>query len=298
MPITSTPLRYPGGKSQLRPFVRELLLYDDFYPSVYFEPFCGGAGIAIDLLISSKVDEIILNDADRGIFSFWYAVLNDVDRFCSVIESTIISVEEWRKQREIYRSLNDSCTKKKPVVYDFDLAFATFFLNRTNVSGVIEGGCIGGLQQTGKYRLDARFNKINLIKKIEKINSHKERISLFGMDGLELLDFFASGEMGVQSDNVLSFIDPPYVAQGKNLYLNFFSLEDHRRLSDLLLRMTDYRWILTYDDCEYVRKIYSEFDMRSLNVRYSANRRMISSEIIVLSPFFKKFSNPLLGEIF
>lgn len=298
MPLTSTPLRYPGGKSQLRPFVRKLLLHNNFSPSVYFEPFCGGAGIAIDLLISANVDEIVLNDADRGIFSFWYAVLNDVDRLCSTIDATIISIDEWYKQREIYRSLNDSNVKKNPVVYDFDLAFATFFLNRTNVSGVIEGGCIGGLGQSGKYRLDARFNKVNLLKKIEKINSCRDSITLFGMDGFELLKLFSSGEMGVFPEDVLSFVDPPYVAQGKNLYLNFFSLGDHGRLADLLRQMMDYRWVLTYDNCEYTRGLYSEFDVRSLDVRYSANRRIISREMIVLSPFFREFSNPLLGEIF
>lgn len=298
MPLTSTPLRYPGGKSQLRPFVRELLLHNNFSPSVYFEPFCGGAGVAVDLLISSKVDEIILNDADRGIFSFWYAVLNDVDRFCSAVDSVVISIDEWRKQREVYRSLNDNASRKKPAEYDFDLAFATFFLNRTNVSGVIDGGCIGGLHQSGRYRLDARFNKVNLLKKIEKINSYRDGITLFGMDGFELLELFSSGKIGVLPTDTLSFVDPPYVAQGKNLYLNFFSLEDHGRLANLLRKMLDHQWILTYDNCEYIRKLYSGFDLRSLNVRYSANRRIMSREIIVLSPFFEKFSNPLLGELF
>jgi DNA adenine methylase len=169
MPTTMTPLRYPGGKTQFYPLVRKLLENNGLIGHTYIEPFAGGAGIAIKLLLNNDVNHIIINDIDPAIYAFWYSVLYFSDDLCSLIEKTPITVEQWHKQKQIYLD------KKERVV---NIGFATLFLNRTNVSGIINGGIIGGLQQNGPYGIDARFTKTTLINKIKTISKQKNKIDI------------------------------------------------------------------------------------------------------------------------
>lgn len=163
MPITNTPLRYPGGKSQLTDFVYHTIQLNNINNTIYCEPFSGGAGVAISLLLKNRVKSIILNDFDTAIYSVWNAILNDTERLLNAIENVNVSMDTWHQQQQIYTDRRDS------EEYSFELAFAAFFLNRTNRSGIITGGPIGGMNQTGKYLLDCRFNKQMLSSKIRKI---------------------------------------------------------------------------------------------------------------------------------
>ncbi|MGO2840971.1 MAG: DNA adenine methylase [Corynebacterium variabile] len=280
MPTTKTPLRYPGGKSQLRPFVKDIIARLDAEISTYFEPFAGGAGVAIDLLLTGTVSDIIINDADPGIYSFWNAVVNDTDRLCSDIEYIDVSLNTWKRQRDVRSRMDYSDMGRS--VYNYDLAFATFFLNRTNRSGIIEGGCIGGLTQSGKYKLDCRFNKDTLIKKIRLIGARRDSISVLGMDGIRLLDSGLVAEI-VDRDKVFMFADPPYVGQGSNLYFNFFSEKQHRLLRDAISESGIENWILTYDDNPLVREVWGGDEIKTISINYSANIRGRHSEILVNS---------------
>src|SRR5207248_2479181 len=159
-----SPLRYPGGKSSLFSFFGSLIEKNDLQHVQYVEPYAGGAGAALALLILGKVDSIVINDLDRAVFAFWKAVTENTDNFIQRIRQTPLTINEWYRQREIYR---------QPDTELYDLGFAAFFLNRTNRSGILDGGVIGGKNQTGKWSLDARFNKEALIKKIEVLADHK-----------------------------------------------------------------------------------------------------------------------------
>lgn len=288
MPSTLTPLRYPGGKSQLRPFVRELIEYADRDYSVYCEPYCGGAGIAIDLLLKNVVKEIHINDADIGIYSFWMSVINDPELLIRFIQSARVDVETWQSAREEYRRIRDSANiQSSPNTY---LGFLTLYLNRTNISGIIDGGCIGGKNQLGSSKIDSRFNKETLVRKISQIAEYSPNIHVTGLDGVDFLQSVTS-RFSSEIDSWLVYLDPPYVAQGGNLYLNAMSPQDHETLADFVLNSALSNWLLTYDDSPLIQYLYRQSNMRKFEVQYSTNRRRSATEIIVLSDAFSGFDS-------
>lgn len=264
MPVTYSPLRYPGGKSQLYSFVRKLIEVNVGADGTYIEPFAGGAGVAIQLLQKKEVKKIVINDLDHSIHSIWYSILHDTDQFVDLIEKTEITIEEWHKQKSIYK-------EEASDPYSLKGAFATFFLNRTNVSGIINGGPIGGINQQGNYKLDCRFNKKNLIKKIRDISSLKTSIELTNLDAESLVHHIPEK---YPVDKTFIFFDPPYFNQGKNLYLKFIDKDKHRRLKECIEVLEAYKWIITYDRADEIYSIYHEFSQKyEYQLRYSANNK-------------------------
>lgn len=287
MPLTSTPLRYPGGKSQLRPLIRKILGSGATNPIAYCEPYCGGAGIAIDLLVKGDVTFIYLNDADVGIYSFWRAIVEEPRRFIKKIESVDVDYATWDRFREDRLELYKTYEQGG---YSFELGFITFFLNRTNRSGIIDGGCIGGKTQSSKYKIDCRFNKETLIKKIEKIGSLGSRVSVSNVDGSEYLRGHLPNllsNQGLEPTHAFVYLDPPYVMQGENLYLNSMTRDSHTELANAVLGGVFDKWLLTYDDVSLVRDLYKDCDLREIGIRYSANSRKLASEVAVLSPVYE-----------
>ncbi|MDM8101258.1 DNA adenine methylase [Oceanobacillus oncorhynchi] len=263
MPVTKSPLRYPGGKTQLSNFIGHLIDVNYINNVVYCEPFSGGAGAAVELLLTEKVSKIILNDYDIGIYSIWYAILNQPDDFINEIRNIEITIDEWYNQKSIYKNM------KKYGEYSFELAFATFFLNRTNRSGIIAGGPIGGFTQKAKDKIDCRFNKETLINKVISISERREDILLFNFDAVKLIDKVI---LQHQNDNLFIFFDPPYYKQGKNLYTNFFEYKDHQKLANKIKSIKDYYWITTYDYEEDIKELYNGVITKEYYLRYSANR--------------------------
>jgi len=271
LPVTKSPLRYPGGKTQLKNFVENTINLNNLEDTIYCEPFSGGFGIGLDLLLARKITRAIINDYDIAIFSIWYAVLNDTFGLVETIKKTPINMEEWKKQKEIYES------KKNDKKYSLDLAFATLFLNRTNHSGIISGGPIGGIKQDSKYKLDCRFNKENIIKKIEDISKFKDSIELYNLEANELIDkvLFCKN-----SESLFIYFDPPYYKQGKNLYKNFFKHEDHVELEKSISILNQFHWIITYDFNDNIKEIYSNYPCNIFRIRYSAKNYRKEREYI------------------
>lgn len=280
MPITLSPLRYPGGKTQLYKFMQHTIKSNSIKNATYCEPFCGGAGIAISLLLHGNADSIILNDFDTSIWAVWYAILNETNNFITAIKDTPITLEEWYKQREIYKTE----TFNEPNKYSFELAFATFFLNRTNRAGIITGGPIGGYNQNPNYPLDCRFKKDKLIQKILAIANEKKRIRLYRLDASDLIHSVLLKE---NPQNLFIYFDPPYYHQGKNLYKNFFDDAAHVTLSKAIKEMNNYKWIATYDNHHRIKEIYSEYDIKDYKIQYSANRTRKETELLFYSPITK-----------
>ncbi|WP_127010680.1 DNA adenine methylase [Veillonella sp. CHU594] len=275
MSHTKSILRYPGGKSSLSKFVSHLLTINHLDKGIYCEPFSGGAGISIDLLLSDTVKSIILNDLDISIFSVWNAVLNETEHLIDSIINTPVTIEEWHKQREIYlQHCNDAN-------YSFELAYATFFLNRTNRAGIITGGPIGGLKQTSKYSIDCRFTKQTLIKKISQIASKKDKIHLYNFDASELL---TSVIRHIPPNELFVFFDPPYYRQGKNLYKNSFTHQDHVSLYQTIRSFDEYNWITTYDKTDEIYEIYKDLPTFTYSLQYSANVTRLEKEYLFTSP--------------
>ena len=270
MPTTETPLRYPGGKTQLAPFVIDLLRANRLLGGIYAEPFAGGAGLAWRLLLAGHVSEVWLNDIDPAIFQFWNSVLNQTDDLCELIVTTPVNMAEWHRQREIMDGRHADPLK---------LGFATLFLNRTNRSGIINVGVIGGKDQTGNYKLDCRFNRVDLIEKIRRIASYRDVVTLTRLDAMLCIPKWAK-EMPKRG---LMNIDPPYFAKGQSLYTNFYTGSDHKALS-VMIRRLSCPWLLTYDDVEDIELLYQGLPTYRKGLTYYAQVKRRANELVVLAP--------------
>ncbi len=277
-----SPLRYPGGKNKLAKFVA-LVCEKNNINGHYVEPYAGGASVALFLLINGYVEEITINDFDRAIYTFWHSILNDTEKFCRKIKNTEITIENWKKFKKIH--------KNKETANLFDLGFATFFLNRTNHSGVIDGGIIGGIEQRGKSKIDCRFNKENLIKRIKLIASHKENIHIYNLDALELIKKVQREDVG---GNTIFYLDPPYYLKGPSLYMNYYSSGDHEKVSEEIKKIQNARWIVSYDNVPEIKKLYRGTRKKEYTLLHTAHEVREGKEILFFSDrlIIPKVKNP------
>ncbi|MHB0953327.1 MAG: DNA adenine methylase [Allorhizobium sp.] len=277
-----SPLRYPGGKGKLYPFFVELIKRNELYRMRYCEPYAGGAGLAIRLLTTGFVERVSINDIDPAIYAFWISILRHADEFCALIERTTIDVDEWHRQKSIWVEGDTS----NPL----SLGFATYFLNRTNRSGILEGaGPIGGYAQKGNWKIDARLIKKTQIENIMSLSKFGPLIDVTNTDALKYL------ESNIDSYNSFVYLDPPYYIKGKKLYKNFYEPDDHRGIAELLSSSRGARWVVSYDDVPQIRKLYSSFLPISYCLNYSAARKTVGSEVMYISdglvfPEFAGFS--------
>jgi DNA adenine methylase len=268
----NSPLRYPGGKTILTKFLAGVVRLNSIRDAMYVEPYAGGAGAALGLLYAEYAERIILNDADPCIFSFWYCVLKQKDSLIRLIEKTPITLNEWRRQREIYMS-----RRRRSRI---ELAFASFYLNRCNRSGIIvNGGPIGGMHQEGVWKLDARYNKEELISRIEKIHLYRERIEIQNMDAVEFLRVVLRQRIGLP--RILVYLDPPYFLKGSRLYLNYYKHAAHRQLAAYLKRNKRLNWLLTYDNVPEIASLYRDFDQIAFQLSYTVHCRRVGTELLI-----------------
>ena len=267
-----SPLRYPGGKASLATLLSRTIEINGLSGCSYFEPFAGGAGAALRLLREGVASELYLNDLDPRIFSFWQAVLYESERFADAIMSVPLTTAEWRRQQQTCR-LADST---RP----FELGFATFYLNRCNRSGIILGAApIGGYAQSGRWALDARFYRETLAERVLAIGRQQKLIHITNLDALEFLGTrLSSRDTGKPS---FAYLDPPYYAKGKRLYMNFYGDDDHRELAHSIQERDGLQWVMSYDDSDYIRDLYSTCHISSLSLKYSLHRRRQAQELLI-----------------
>lgn len=272
-----SPLRYPGGKACIFPFISKLFYENNLLGVNYAEPYAGGSGLALKLLFNEYVNEIFINDYDYSIYSFWHSILESNRRFCDWIEGVEIDIENWQYFKTV---------QKFPEEYSqFEVAQAVFFLNRTNISGVIKGGPIGGLEQKGKYKIDARFNKSDLIKRIERISNFKHRIKVGNLDGISFIR-----KLNKSTQNTFIYLDPPYVHKGANLYMNYFKKKDHENLARQVEKI-DHKWLVSYDNNDFIINLYNSKQRLRYSLSQSASNR-VGNEILVFSEQLK-FTNSI-----
>jgi len=271
MALVTSPLRYPGGKGCLFNLVSRIIRLNKLERGHYAEPYAGGCGLALALLYSSHVSDIHINDLDRSIWAFWNAVLNHTEEFIELMERTPVTIREWRKQREIQHDPRGAT--------NLQIAFAAFFLNRTNRSGIIKNaGVIGGLSQKGDYTIDCRFSKDELARRIRRVRKYHGRIHLHRKDAL---DFLTHVERHLP-DNTFLCIDPPYFNKGSSLYTSAYDPEDHDKVSKRILRL-NHPWIITYDYCDEIRKLYTARRQFEISLNYSAQVKRVGSELLIAS---------------
>lgn len=270
-----SPLRYPGGKGKLAKFMKYMIDQLGHGGGTYIEPFAGGAGVAIELLLQGGVSRIVINDYDKGIWSFWKAVLTETDRFIALLAVVPLTMEEWNRQRNICLTRNNK--------YSFELGFATFYMNRTNRSGIVKGGVIGGMDQSGSWKMDARFKREDLIRRIESIAEKKSHIKLYNKD----INSFIIRYIPLYEENALVYFDPPYLKKGKQLYMNYFQLEDHVRIEKAIRDYVKCDWIITYDKASEIESIYKGYSMRLYDLNYSVSSKCKASELMIFKEGIK-----------
>lgn len=280
-----SPLRYPGGKNCIFKFLSNLFYENDLIGIEYAEPYAGGAGLALHLLMDGYVSKIHLNDLDEWVYAFWYTILNDKDEFCTWLQNVEISIETWRFCKEMFSN--------SVYLTQFEKAQVFFFLNRTNVSGVIKGGVIGGLLQKGKYKIDARFNKSDLIDRIEKIYQRRKDIKIYNLDGIAFLK-----QMNRKHRDIFIYIDPPYVVKGSNLYLNFYNHSDHTTLSKMIKKLRK-QWLISYDNCELINSLYCAYPRVSYQLSQCTSNKigeemLISPHDLIFKESISKLTSPIL----
>src|SRR5690554_5284039 len=265
-----TPLRYPGGKAKLYSFVKNLIEKNFADKPVYCEPFVGGAGLALKLLLTDVVTEVYINDLDDAIYSFWYSLLNHKNDLVALINDTDITIENWHIQKDIYENPERHTTLEK--------GFATFFLNRTNRSGIMKAGPIGGKKQNGNYKLDSRFNKENLLVIIDTIYLYKDKIHIYKLDAKDFISI-----VDKKLDNTFIYLDPPYVEKGPELYKNSFTHKDHELLRNSVTQLKN-KWFITYDDSDYVEELYKNYELDKFELNYSVANARKGVEILIYGP--------------
>lgn len=277
--MVKSPLRYPGGKNKLSAFFAKLCIDNNIYGH-YVEPYSGGASVALTLLMEGIVDKITINDMDRSIYAFWYSVLRHTELLCELISTTEISVENWYIQKSYQDNKHQTDLLR--------LGFSTLFLNRTNRSGIIKGGIIGGTKQLGNYKIDCRFNKENLISRIRAIAKFKDSIRLFQKDAITLINLI---ELEPNKRNTLIYFDPPYYNKASSLYMNHYKNDNHLEVSERIKRIKNIKWVVSYDNVQEIQKLYTDCNKKEYSFKHTAGTIKTGNELL----FFSK--NLILPEI-
>ena len=265
-----SPLRYPGGKVCLYPLLSEILKINNLHRRRYAEPFAGGGGLALALLYSGMVSDIHLNDIDPAVWAFWHSAINHNDEFIYLVKNTPLTIDEWKRQRSI--NVNQDTRDL------LSLGFSTFYLNRTNRSGIIKGaGVIGGLNQNGNYKMDCRFNREDLTRRLERLYKYRDQINITNIDAIQFIESYK-----YNTGDILMCIDPPYFNKGKGLYTSFYEEGDHTDLS-ITINKIDTPWVLTYDDAPEIRNLYKKKRIFEFDINYSIETKRKGTEILVPS---------------
>lgn len=271
-----SPLRYPGGKNKLSAFIAKICI-DNKISGHYVEPYCGGAAVALFLLMEGFVKKITINDKDRSIYAFWFSVINHTEDLCNLIENAELSITEWRRQKQIQSDKRNTNL--------LELGFSTFFLNRTNRSGIINAGVIGGINQNGNYLMDCRFNKENLIERIRKIAAKKKQIKLYNLDAIKLINKIEKNKL---KKNTVFYFDPPYYLKASSLYMNHYKSSNHKLVSDRIKSIDGIKWIVSYDNVPEIQTLYSECVKKEFSFKHTAYKIREGKEVLFISNDIKE----------
>lgn len=267
-----SPLRYPGAKWRLASLAGEALRENQLNGGHYAEAYAGGASLALSLLATGHVTEVHLNDLDRSVYAFWKSATEDSEALVDMVRGARLDMETWHEQKALQT--------RKATAPLLALGFSTFYLNRTNRSGILTAGVIGGKEQIGRWKMDARFNKDDLIERLKCIRAYRSRIHVTRLDAAE---FIERRNANLPRKSLL-YLDPPYFEKGQDLYLNAYGPDDHTEVARVLLACNRIPWILTYDDVPAIRQLYKSCSQQKFTLRYSASTTRSGREVLFTSP--------------
>ena len=245
-----SPLRYPGSKRRLAAYVCQALELNSLQPSLYVEPFFGGGSVGIYLLQNEMAEKVIIMDLDPWVASFWHSVFFDTKWLVDRVMKTEITLDLWRQLK-----------KSKPKSRR-EKAWACLYLNRTSFSGILEkkAGPLGGKDQKSEYKIDCRFPREVIAKRIEEIGKFRGKIhavwNCSWKDGIGKIKL-EQRKKNLPKKNVFYYLDPPFFEKAENLYRYYFDKKDHEQLRDNLLQLQD-KWLLSYDFSREVDRLYGD----------------------------------------
>lgn len=279
MNITSVPLRYPGGKASLLNYVEKFITSNNISVQAILEPYAGSAAISMGLLRKGMISKAYINDSDQMVYAFWKTVLNNNEELIEMIDSLEVNLDAWFCYRKYL--VDKPLTKFN----EKDVAMAFLFLNRTSYSGIVKAGPLGGKKQQSRYKIDCRFNKENIKKKIEQLQEFSSRLEISNMEGIEFMK-----ETIKKTGDVFIYADPPYYNVGKLLYNQYFDDKKHIQLADYLKQVEEQPWLLSYNANEFIMNLYSDQKMVPIYLDYHTGpyRRNIMEYLFsnrVIPPF-------------
>ena len=266
-----SPLRYPGGKGKLARFIKAVVQANGASDGHYVEPYAGGAAIAWELLLRGIVRRVTINDISRPIFAFWSTVFEQTDELCERIENTPVTLSTWDQCKQVFIDADNQS--------NLDVAFAFFFLNRTNRSGILNAGVIGGRDQTGKWKINARYYKAELIKRIRHIARHGSRVTVCQEDAVD----FLTSRRDSWNSKTLIYVDPPYFEKGRQLYYDFYEAGDHTDIARAVQSLQGTNWVVSYDDVRPIHDLYESVDWMQYTINYSARNKLRGREAMFFS---------------
>lgn len=286
----ASPLRYPGGKARMAPWLSDVFdsLVGPMDIEVWLEPFGGGAGAALTALMSGRVPEAWIVEANPALAAFWRTVMDDGPALARQIERTTPTLAMFEDAKHAV-----ACALRDETGADaFELGLAAFIVNRCSRSGMIihNVGPIGGKTQSGDHTIGARFNAAALAERIRAVHALGPRFRVFSGDGISFLEGLPESGMG---DEVFAFVDPPYIGVGNDLYAVGMDTDLHQRLASALGKLNS-PWLLTYDAHEQVPLLYPDRTVVAFDIPHSAGSSRIGREYLVLGPGMRQPTmNPL-----
>jgi DNA adenine methylase len=285
---STTPLRYPGSKTWLVDYISKFLEYNNLEPEILAEPYAGSGAVAISLLNEGKIDRAFLNEKDPLIVAFWKSTLYHTEELIERIESTEINLSTWNSFRKYL-------TPEAPKNYStIDLGFAFFFFNRTNFSGIVTGGPLGGQRQQSKYSISCRFKRDYLVEKVRKIGNLRGKVKIYQGDGIR---FLRKIQKRISNREVVYYIDPPYFKSGRDLYRKWFTEDDHIRLSEFL-KLFEPPWFLSYDDSEFIKSLYKKSKTQQIYADYQVWKYKRNVKELLFSNYVIPPMIPSTGEVY
>jgi DNA adenine methylase len=268
-----SPLRYPGGKARLAAYISGVIEENYLNGCTFYEPFAGGASVSLELLRLGFVSDAVLVEKDPLVFSFWWCVFNRTEDLCAAVDACPVSIETWQ-QLQPTRAIADPTDGRFTVL---QLATAGLFFNRTNFSGIIGAGPIGGEEQLSEYKIDCRFNKEKITRQIRAAARFSHRISVHCGDAVT---FMRENAEAISTGFSFVYVDPPYYEQGRKLYRHHYVDEDHVQLASFLQNQA-YPWLLSYDDHPRIRELYAGNTVQPIYLDYNVRSSRLAQELAI-----------------
>lgn len=266
----NNPLRYPGAKSKLVPYIQKLIEVEDLKGCTLYEPYAGSAAVSFSLLANGTISKAVINELDPLIYCFWVSVMEHTDGLIQLIQSTDITLENWNefsKYRDAHYISNKSI---------LEIGFAGLFLNRTSFSGILKAGPLGGHKQTSSYAIDCRFNKKRIIKSIQELADFKNKVEIYNMDAIEFLKVKTRYK---RNRKTFVYIDPPYYEKGPSLYRYYYEKDMHKSLAKFI-KTKSYPWLISYDNSKEIKKLYQRSQQQHIYLDYSVNTHTQGTELL------------------